>query len=180
MADRFAAEMDCAIAFVHHATKGSQAEKSVVDMGSGGGAQARAVDAHIVLRPHSLDGHAVMEAAVRSFPAVEPQTLRYDFPLWSLAAGITPEVAKGGSGRESRRQCLQKLETYLSTCGEGWVSLSRAAKDIGTKSDRTPFREAVDELKQRGLIEITSEYCAPQSRQPSQALRKTPGNNWGQ
>jgi hypothetical protein len=172
MADRFAAEMDCAIAFVHHATKGSQAEKSVVDMGSGGGAQARAVDAHIVLRPHSLDGHAVMEAAVRSFPSVEPSTIRFDFPIWSTVSGVAPEVARSGSGRESRREMTAKLKAELTTCGGEWLTLSKLAERLGTQAGRATFRQAIRELRDSGEVEFRDDFKAPRRKEPVEAIRQ--------
>jgi hypothetical protein len=172
MADRFAAEMDCAIAFVHHATKGSQAEKSVVDMGSGGGAQARAVDAHIVLRPHSLDGHAVMEAAVRSFPSVEPSTIRFDWPIWSTVSGVAPEVARSGSGRESRKEMTSKLKAELATCGGEWLTLSKLAERLGTQAGRATFRQAIRELRDSGEVEFRDDFKAPRRKEPVEAIRQ--------
>ena len=43
-----AIQTGAAFVLVHHSTKGSQAEKSVTDTGSGAGAMSRAVDSHIV------------------------------------------------------------------------------------------------------------------------------------
>ena len=63
--DQMAKKLNCTIAMVHHATKGDQSGKSVTDIGSGGGAQSRAVDCHLTIRPHEKsDDLAVLDAAV--------------------------------------------------------------------------------------------------------------------
>ena len=106
MCDRFAKEMDCPILLIHHATKGNQTTKSVTDVGSGGGSQARAVDLHLILRPHEQEGLAVLEAAVRSFAPVEPVSLQWKWPLWSVAHDIEPalkaEKTRGDSKQEAK------------------------------------------------------------------------------
>jgi len=76
MLDRYAAQTQAAWIVVHHSSKGSQGEKSVTDVGAGAGAQSRAADAHLILRDHEEDDAVVLEAAVRSFPPVEPIGLR--------------------------------------------------------------------------------------------------------
>jgi hypothetical protein len=86
--DQYAAESGAAIVAVHHASKGKQGDKAVTDVGAGAGAQSRAADAHVVLRPHEEDGCIVLEAAVRSFKPAEPLALRWEFPLWSRAEGV--------------------------------------------------------------------------------------------
>jgi hypothetical protein len=80
--DQHAAATDSGWCLVHHASKGSQTDKSVTDVGAGAGSQSRAADAHIVLREHADENHAVLDAAVRSFPPLESVTLRWEFPLW--------------------------------------------------------------------------------------------------
>jgi hypothetical protein len=170
--DRFAEEMDAAVVLIHHSTKGDQSGRSVVDVGSGGGSQARAVDCHAVLRPHSLDGHAVLEAAVRSFPSVEPSTIRFDFPIWSTVSGVAPEVARSGSGRESRREMTAKLKAELTTCGGEWLTLSKLAERLGTQAGRATFRQAIRELRDSGEVEFRDDFKAPRRKEPVEAIRQ--------
>jgi len=56
--DRLADHTQAAVVLVHHSAKGSQSDKSIVDVGAGAGAQARAADTHLVLRQHQQDGCA--------------------------------------------------------------------------------------------------------------------------
>ena len=88
--DALAERYGCAFVLIHHATKGSQAGKAVTDVGAGAGSQSRATDTHLVLRPHEEPGAAVLDAAVRSWPPIEPLTLRWLFPVWKVAPELDP------------------------------------------------------------------------------------------
>lgn len=101
--DRWAERLGCAFVCVHHASKGNQSAKAITDVGSGAGAQSRATDAHLVLRPHEEDDVAVLQAAVRSFPPVEPFCLRWMFPVWTLAYDLDPSALRRAPGRRRRR-----------------------------------------------------------------------------
>jgi hypothetical protein len=70
----------------HHSSKGTQASKSVADVGAGAGAIARAADLHLVLRQHAVPGVSTLEAVVRSFPPVKPFCVAFDWPLWQVAS----------------------------------------------------------------------------------------------
>jgi len=92
--DFYALRLNCACVCIHHTSKGSQSGKSVTDVGAGAGAQARAADTHLILRPHAEPGAVVLEAATRSWPPVEPHVLRWKFPIWELAADLDPADLK--------------------------------------------------------------------------------------
>lgn len=81
--DQIAMETRAAVVVVHHASKGSQSDKKLTDVGAGAGAQSRAADCHMVLREHEEEGTYVLDAAVRSFPPVKPMALRWKFPIWT-------------------------------------------------------------------------------------------------
>ena len=116
--DRLAKHLQCVIVLIHHSTKGDQGGKSVTDVGSGGGAQSRAADCHLVLRPHAEEGLAVLDAAVRTFAPVEPQTIRWDFPLWTAAEGVEAilkaDKTRGDNRQESKdKQSLSELAEII-------------------------------------------------------------------
>jgi hypothetical protein len=98
--ERLAEYLNAAILIVHHATKGSQAEKRVVDVGAGAGSQARSADAHITLREHEVPGAAIMDARVRSFVPVDPLCLRWEYPIWRRDDTLDPTAIR--TGRKSR------------------------------------------------------------------------------
>jgi hypothetical protein len=98
--DAIAKRLDTAIVVVHHSSKGSQADKAVTDVGSGAGAQSRAADTHLVLRPHEVPGALVVDAAVRSFPPMRPFVIRAASPaLWEVDTTLDPTMLK----RDRRR-----------------------------------------------------------------------------
>jgi len=99
--DALAAALGCAIVLVHHTTKGSQSGKAVTDVGAGAGAQSRATDAHLVLRPHEDDDAVVVEAAVRSWAPVDPLCLRWKFPVWQIDESLDPTQLQR-AGRRAR------------------------------------------------------------------------------
>ena len=104
MIDKFAGVMNCPIVLVHHSTKGDQTGKAVTDIGSGGGSQARTVDLHMVIRPHQQPGLAVLDATLRSFAQVEPMTLRWNWPLWTVADDVEPALQADRSRSDSRQE----------------------------------------------------------------------------
>lgn len=92
--DWFADRLRCAFVLIHHASKGSQAGKAVTDVGAGAGSQSRATDTHLVLRPHELDDCVVLDAAVRSWPPVQPRCLRWSFPIWNPDDTLDPAALR--------------------------------------------------------------------------------------
>jgi hypothetical protein len=88
--DGYAESLGAAFALVHHASKGDQSGKAVTDVGAGAGAQSRASDTHLILRPHEEENVVVLDAAVRSWQPVKPQCLRWTFPVWSPAHELDP------------------------------------------------------------------------------------------
>lgn len=113
--DALAGQLDCAIALIHHASKGLQDGKSVTDVGSGAGAQSRAVDTHLVLRPHEEDGAIVLDAVARSWPPISPIALRRNFPIWELADDLDPSAL-----RTARPRRKQKADEPPKSKPEPW------------------------------------------------------------
>ncbi|MEM8738956.1 MAG: AAA family ATPase [Planctomycetota bacterium] len=165
--DRYAATTGAAWVVVHHASKGQQGDKAVTDVGSGAGAQSRAADAHIVLRPHEEEDHVVLEAAVRSFAPVEPLGLRWDFPLWTPAE-IDTEALKGRKTRSEERQderLMKGFEAIKQHLSEASMTAKQLREATGFgKSRMDSILEKMlaadllkfDEIKKRG--QPTREY----------------------
>jgi AAA domain-containing protein/DnaB helicase-like protein len=105
--DAYAEATGAAICVIHHASKGDQSSKSVIDVGSGAGAQSRAADCHLVLREHEDNGACVFDGKVRSFAPIEPFSLRWTFPLWALADDLDPTKLRG---RLSNQEIKQKAK----------------------------------------------------------------------
>lgn len=88
--DGYASRLQCSFVCIHHASKGNQSSKAVTDVGAGAGAQSRAVDTHLILRPHEVDGVSVVDGVTRSFSPFEPFCLRWEFPIWMPAPECNP------------------------------------------------------------------------------------------
>lgn len=101
--DHHASRLGCSFVLIHHATKGSQAAKSITDVGAGAGAQSRATDTHLVLRQHEEDDVIVLDAAVRSWPPIEPVCLRRVFPIWDVDDSLDPTLLRREHTRRRTR-----------------------------------------------------------------------------
>ena len=170
--DRLARRLDCAIVLVHHATKGDQGGKSVTDVGSGGGSQSRTVDCHLVIRPHEQsDDLAVLDAAVRTFAPVEPQTLRWEFPLWRLEEFTEPLVrqprTRGDSRQEVKdRESLSQLANVFHESRGQPLSRYELRTGMGCGYDRVNrlIRIGIDQ----GVIEKTG--TRPNEKKPDEPV----------
>jgi putative DNA primase/helicase len=100
--ERIAEHLDGAFVVIHHGTKGSQAEKRIVDVGAGASAQSRSADGHIALREHEETGCVVFDCRVRSFRPPEPLVLSFEYPLWKRELTLDPALLK--TGKTSRNQ----------------------------------------------------------------------------
>jgi hypothetical protein len=92
--DSYAAKLQCSFVLVHHSSKGNQGGKAVTDVGAGAGAQARAVDTHLILRQHEVPGVVVVDAAVRSWPPIQPRCLRWQYPTWIIDDTLDPAALR--------------------------------------------------------------------------------------
>jgi RecA-family ATPase len=107
--DRYAAQADAAIVAIHHATKGDQSQKSVTDVGAGAGAQSRAADTHLVIRPHQTEGLFVLDGVTRSFPPLESMSIQLQWPVWRRADEEEP-ILKQPVSTQERKQSVKDLE----------------------------------------------------------------------
>ena len=151
--DAVASETRAAIVCVHHTTKGEQNGKAITDVGAGGGAQSRAVDAHLVLRDHKEDGVRVLDATVRSWPRFTPVCLRFDFPLHRIDADLDPADLRrpAGSklaGKSQPRPAATAVEPEISVADQ----VVRQAVEIVRQADK-PLKASVLQvrLEERGL-----------------------------
>lgn len=102
--DWYAGLLGCSFVLVHHASKGNQSGKSVTDVGAGAGSQSRATDTHLILRPHEETDCVVLDAAVRSWPPIEPRCLRWTFPVWTPDDTLDPTALRTERPRRRTKQ----------------------------------------------------------------------------
>ena len=119
-----------AVSAVHHSTKGDQSSKAVTDVGAGGGAQSRAADAHLALRPHQEQGAVIVEAAVRSWPAFAPFVIKWQDPGWERDDSLDPTArARPGGGRKNAQNPPVKKEVSPSQFARAFVGSTPLLKD---------------------------------------------------
>ncbi len=158
----------------HHSTKGDQGGKAVTDIGAGGGAQSRTVDCHLTIRPHNdAPELAVLDAAVRTFAPVEPQTLRWKFPLWELAEDIEPIVKQAPSRNDARmtNAVKDKAHSILETLKREPASTASENKLSNSHPSQKSFRDAIAELEAEDRIAWVSEFQPPRSKTPTGGWR---------
>ncbi|MGI6418463.1 MAG: AAA family ATPase [Thermoguttaceae bacterium] len=128
--DGYAARLNTAWVNIHHASKGDQSGKGTTDVGSGAGAQSRAADTHLVIRPHEEDGVAVVDTVVRSWPPVDSFAIRWDFPAWFLDRLADPTKLRKPRERSSR----EDKERHLDADRQAIVNAMHATGSAETKS----------------------------------------------
>lgn len=154
MLDQYAALTGAAMIAIHHQSKGAQGEKAVTDVGAGAGAQSRAADTHLVLRQHEEDGCIVLDAAVRSFPPVEPLGLRWDFPLWQPAYNIDTGAIQGRRPRyEVQREEKDRvaIQAILGSMADGPMSVREVRRVLGGAGQERAER-ILDRLENDGTV----------------------------
>ncbi len=113
--DYYAGYLNCAFVLIHHSSKGSQTLKSITDVGSGAGAQSRAADTHLIIRPHELEDTFVMESAIRSWAPIAPMPLIWRWPLFIPAENVDVTrlliPGKTGSGEKN-----PPLDEFVDNC----------------------------------------------------------------
>ncbi|MBI1375823.1 MAG: AAA family ATPase [Phycisphaera sp.] len=127
--DRYAQRLGSAFVLIHHTTKGGQWDKSVTDVGAGAGSQSRAADAHLVLRPHKEDEAVVLDAAVRSWPPIEPRCLRWGFPVFSVAADLDPADLRGARRRKNADKGASEPQWTPQRFAEAFVNHEPADRE---------------------------------------------------
>lgn len=153
--DRHAARLNCAFILIHHTSKGNQANKSVTDVGAGAGSQARAVDAHLVLRAHEEKDKIVVDAAVRSWAPVESFVLRKEHPLFIRDQQADPSALWGAEKkREPKEQTT--LEEFVESCiaAKDPCSMQLIAYQAGQCYGLTEYkaRQMLEMAAEQGLV----------------------------
>jgi len=160
--DQYADQLGCSFVLVHHASKGNQSGKSVTDVGAGAGSQSRATDTHLVLRQHQEPGCVVVDAAVRSWPPLEPRCFRWEFPVWQPDAYLDPADLKfersGGRGRSQEGTKSDTPEWTAESFAKSFVTekpkkmtLVRSEASKAGISQRL-IKELQELAEQQGLI----------------------------
>jgi len=144
---------------IHHTSKGIQSGKAVTDVGAGAGSQSRATDTHLVMRPHEEPDAVVLEAAVRSWPPVDPVCLRWAFPVWTRDESLDPTALRSERPRRRNKENTKStkppepdwnsetfVETFLHDDPQGFETIFDMARREGLseRSAKRLLRRAED------------------------------------
>jgi hypothetical protein len=176
---------DCfhmSIALVHHSSKGDQSQKAVTDVGAGAGSIARATDTHVILRPHEEEDVAVMDVALRSFAPVPARCYRWEFPVWTPADDLSPDLL-GNPAKRKKEQAdhakVQKEGTLLLSRLDEYdpqrqgATISKLRKWTGWGLDKV--NRVVASLLQEGILEeftVTAELGSGATRSGLEGVRR--------
>jgi len=160
--DECAARLEASFVLIHHTTKGSQSGKSVTDVGAGAGSQSRATDTHLVMRPHEEQDVVVLEAAVRSWPPVEPICLRWTFPVWTPDDSLDPTALR--SERPKRKRNAASDQQAAESSKPQWTPKDFAASLVNALPQTKA--EILAQANQEGL----SDYQATRLLAKAEAL----------
>jgi hypothetical protein len=155
--DKTSDRLGCCWVNIHHSSKGDQGHKSVVDVGAGAGSQARAADAHIVLRPHETEGAVVMEAVVRSFKPIKPMSLRWTFPVWTPDDGLDTTAVKGRLTKAEERQ-NEKNQQFMAKVRDALLkgpATPKILRGLTGMSDK-PLQRILDLMESQEMVTWTT------------------------
>ena len=143
-----------AVWIAHHFSKGNKAMTDHLDRASGAGMYARAVDVFSTFTRHEQEDCYAVETTCRSFAKPEPFVVRWEYPLWQVAADLDPLALKqhpSHGGRPATFTAAQIVE-ILPNEGMRFADWQRAAeKSPGVKQSR--FAELVKQAKAGRLVE---------------------------
>lgn len=155
--DHYAHKIGCSFVLIHHASKGNQSSKSITDVGAGAGSQSRATDTHLVLRAHEEDKVVVLDAAVRSWPPIEPVCLHWDFPVFNPVTGLDPAALRPERPRRKPKEPNPKLSAPKPPQWDVEMFVSTCVSDEGQVRDRLldiAMNNGVSKARARALLQM--------------------------
>lgn len=164
--DKVCTELNCAVIYCHHHSKGAQGGKRSMDRASGSGVFARDADALLDMIQLETDQVGLpgtawrIEGTLREFKAFEPLNLWFEYPVHKIddtgfLAGLTPSIEKdpwkkSQETRQKRKESKkQQLESAYNACLiNGSVTVADMANYMDT-TERTIRRylKEVDEFE---------------------------------
>jgi hypothetical protein len=171
--DAYAGLLGCSFVLVHHASKGNQSGKAVTDVGAGAGSQSRAADTHLVLRPHEETDCVVVDAAVRSWPPIEPRCIRWTFPLWMPDDSLDPADLR--PERPKRRSKPVEPARPVTPPEPEWNAQRFTNELAGPKSE--PTQALLDRAVATGLSQRKAKLLLRQAEAAGLLHRWTIGPN---
>lgn len=138
-----------ALMIAHHFSKGDKSQTKAMDRAAGGGALARWPDVIMTLTEHEDEACCTAEFSLRNFAPIPAFVLRWEYPVWHLAAGADPTKLKK-AGRPNKHPPESLLPLIHPTNGIDRAELVKLAEGMDWK--RTAAYDAIRTLLVRGKI----------------------------
>lgn len=171
--DRVCTELNCAVIYCHHHSKGSQSNKRSIDRASGSGVFGRDADALLDMIQLDIDQVGVpgtawrIEGTLREFKAFEPLNLWFEYPIHRIddsgvLATFAPETEKepwkrGQEAIKKRKEAKkQQIESAYNACLiKGAVTVNDMAEymELNEKTVRRYIKESKKYGINNGLVE---------------------------
>lgn len=145
-----------ALMIAHHFSKGDKSQTKAIDRAAGGGALARWPDVIMTLTEHEDEGCCVAEFSLRNFAPIEPFVLRWEYPVWHLAAGADASKLK-----KVGRPAKNPDETLLPMIPRDGISRSALAKLARPQWSQSRLYAAVTALLDAGKVREMSHHIFP-------------------
>ncbi len=170
--DAICATTQASMVVVHHTTKGDQWGKAITDIGAGGGAQSRATDTHLVVKPHEVENAAVIEAATRSWRKPQPFVIRWTDPGWELAPDLDPADLKR---RPARSAGSARAPAATPTPQRPWSPERFAVEIVGPK--HSIKEDIIARAKETGMSRTFAESLLKRALESGSVYRHIPSGN---
>ena len=136
-----------ALMIAHHFSKGDKSQTKAMDRAAGGGALSRWPDVIMTLTDHEDEGCCVAEFSLRNFSPIEAFVLRWEYPVWHLAAGADASKLK-----KAGRPAKNPADALLPLIPKDGITRGELLKLAKPKWGQTQLYEAVRELIKAGKV----------------------------
>ncbi len=133
--EQVAVETGAAVVFAHHFSKGSQANKAIMDRMSGSGVFGRDSDSIITLTQHVEDNCYSVEMVLRNLPPQSPFVVQWDFPLMSVREDLNPKDLKGAEGEVEENPTNLAANKLKTDSGERIVEIDEISQTIFSETN---------------------------------------------
>jgi hypothetical protein len=136
-----------ALMIAHHFSKGDKSQTKAMDRAAGGGALARWPDVIMTLTEHEDEGCCVAEFSLRNFAPIDAFVLRWDYPVWHLAADADATKLK-----KAGRPAKNPAESLLPLIPHNGITRGELLKLAKPKWSQSRLYDAVKELLETGKV----------------------------
>ena len=187
--DKIATQLNCAVIYVHHFSKGDQDKKASIDRASGSGVFARDPDVISTvtkLKTDENDDPAVrVEFTLREFPEMKPINAWYRYPIHVVddTGELKGKKLVGSSQKKSHEESLNEFVTALHVAYENLsYDTEGNPKEVTQpdmikwlKTDRRSFQRNFKEAVELDLTDLRKEDSNKKTGKPTIIYRCAEG-----